>query len=112
MDLIKVANLAVRFGLELSALIAFGAWGYSVGGGWAVKVGLAVGVPVTAGVIWGTFVSPRAAVPASGMVHILLQVLIFGAAVVALVQLGHRLPAGVFGLVAVANAALMIAWHQ
>jgi hypothetical protein len=110
--LIKVANLAVRFVLELSALIVLGAWEYSVGGGWAAKVGLAVGVPVAAAVIWGTFVSPRAAVPVPGTVQILLQVLIFGAAAVALVQLGHRLPSGVFGLVAVGNAALMAAWHQ
>ncbi len=112
MDIIKDTNLAVRFVLELSALIALGAWGYSVGGGWAAKVGLAVGVPVAAAVIWGTFVSPRAAAPVPGTVHILLQVLISGAAAVALVQLGHRLPAGVFGLIAVANAALMAAWHQ
>jgi hypothetical protein len=58
MDLIKDTNLAVRFVLELSALIALGAWEYSVGGGWAAKVGLAVGVPVATAVIWGTFVSP------------------------------------------------------
>jgi hypothetical protein len=111
MDIVKDMNLAIRFLLELGALTALGVWGYRIGGG-VVKVGLAAGLPLAAAVIWGTFVSPNAAVPVPAAVHLLLQVAIFGAAATTLLQLGHRLPAGVFGLVAIANAALMAVWHQ
>ena len=112
MDPIKDANLAVRFLLELAALAALAWWGYRTGGGPLAKVGIAAGIPLAAAVVWGAFVAPKAAVPVPGAARLLLQIAVFAAAAVALARLGHRTPAAVFGLVAVANAALMTAWRQ
>ncbi len=40
LELIKGANLALRFLLELCALGALGYWGFKTGGGLAAKIGL------------------------------------------------------------------------
>jgi hypothetical protein len=112
MDLIRALNLGLRFLLELAALAILGWWGYRTGEGSLAKLGLAVGLPLVAGAVWGLFVAPKAALPVPGPVRLLLQIAIFGAATAALVGLGHRTPAVLFGLVAVANAALMAVWDQ
>jgi hypothetical protein len=60
MELIKGANLLLRFLLELFALGALGYWGLKTGSATITKVVLGCGAPVVAAVLWGTFVSPRA----------------------------------------------------
>jgi hypothetical protein len=47
-------NLAVRFLLELSSLIAIGMWGWRQTDSW-LRFVLAIGLPIIAAVIWGTF---------------------------------------------------------
>src|SRR6188768_799962 len=74
MEIAKIANLAVRFGLELAALAAMGYWGFRVGEGWVASVALGLGVPLIAALAWGIFVSPRATVPVSPPLHLALQV--------------------------------------
>jgi len=59
LELIKGANLALRFLLELCALGALGYWGFKTGGGAIGKITLGVGAPLVAAVVWGTFLSPR-----------------------------------------------------
>jgi hypothetical protein len=51
-------NLAIRFLLELSALVTMGVWGWRQGQGW-LRVVLALGIPLIAAVIWGTFAVPN-----------------------------------------------------
>ena len=46
--MIKSANLALRFLLELCALVAFGYWGFQTGQGLLLKIGLGIGVPLVA----------------------------------------------------------------
>jgi hypothetical protein len=60
LELIKGATLALRFLLELCALGALGYWGFKTGGGALAKVGLGLGVPLVAAVVWGTFVAQGA----------------------------------------------------
>lgn len=55
MELIKGANLLLRFVLELFALGALGYWGLKTGSGIITKVVLGVGAPLAAAVVWGTF---------------------------------------------------------
>ena len=112
MDLIKDSNLALRFLLELVALGALGYWGYQTGSGPVNKIALAIGAPLVAATIWGLFVAPKATFAVPGGVHLLLQVVVFGVAVVALIRTGHDVPATALGAVAVANAALMAVWNQ
>ena len=83
-------NLAVRFILELSALIAIGYWGWTTGDGW-LRFGLAIGLPVIAAMLWGTFTVPddpsrsgKAPVPVPGIVRLALELGLFAFAVWAL----------------------------
>jgi hypothetical protein len=42
---------------------ALGYWGFKTCGGTIAKMGLGIGAPLVAAVVWGAFVSPRAPVP-------------------------------------------------
>lgn len=86
-------NLALRFGLEVAALVALGLAGWKLGVG-ATHWILAVGFPVTAAVAWTTFNvagdpsrSGRSPVEVSGWVRLGLElvVLIGGASAIWLV---------------------------
>jgi len=112
LEVIKGANLALRFLLELCALGALGYWGFKTGGGLIAKIGLGIGAPLVTAVVWGTFVSPQAPVELPGLLVLALQVLVFGSATTALVATGHRTLALVFVVIIVINAILMYAWGQ
>jgi hypothetical protein len=112
LELIKGANLLLRFLLELFALGALGYWGFKIGNGTIAKIGLGVGTPLVAAVVWGAFLSPRAAIALHGFLVLVLQALVFGSAAAGLVVTGHRTLAFVFMAVAVINALLMYAWGQ
>jgi hypothetical protein len=111
-ELIKGANLALRFLLELCALGALGYWGFWMGSGLMAKIALGIGAPLVAAVVWGTFVSPQAPVQLPGLLALIFQVLIFGSAAAALVATGHRTLALAFAVVVVVNAVLMYVWGQ
>jgi hypothetical protein len=112
MTAFKAANLAVRFLLELCALAALGYWGVQAGQSTWARVGLGIGAPLVAAVVWGTFISPRAAIPVSLPVRLLLELIVFGAAVVALASAGQRTLAWVLALVVVINEVLLSVWKQ
>ena len=50
-------NLAVRFLLEVAALLSMGIWGWRYGEGW-VRLVLAALIPIAAAALWGTFSVP------------------------------------------------------
>jgi Protein of unknown function (DUF2568) len=112
LELIKGANLALRFLLELCALVALGYWGFRTGSGAITKVALGIGAPLVAAVVWGVFVAPRAPLEPPGVVVLLLQVLVFGSAVAGLAATGYRTLALGFAVVVVINAILMYVWGQ
>jgi hypothetical protein len=90
LELIKVINLALRFLLELCALVALGYWGFKTGSRAITKIGLGIGAPLLVAVVWGTFLSPQALVQLPELLVLILQVLVFGSAAAALVATGHR----------------------
>ena len=110
--MIKGANLLLRFVLELCALGALGYWGFKTGSGLVAKIGLGIGAPLLAAVVWGVFVSPQAPVQLPGLLVLLLQVLVFGAAATGLVATGHLGLAALFVAIVVVNAVLMYVWGQ
>ena len=110
--MIEGSNLILCFLLELFALGALGYRGFKSGGGAVAKVGLGIGAPLVAAVVWGVFLLPRAAVPLPGFLVLMLQAVVFGAAAAGLLATGHRTLALVFGAIVVINAVLMYAWGQ
>jgi hypothetical protein len=112
LELIKGVNLALRFLLELCALVALGYWGFKTGSAAIAKVALGIGLPLVAAVVWGVFVAPRAPVALPGFVVLPLQVVVFGSAAAGLVATGHRTLALAFGVLVVINAILMYVWGQ
>ena len=107
----KSANLLVRFLLELFALGALGYWGFASGESSLAKVLLGIGAPVLAAVVWGLFVSPKAAVPLDMPLRLLPEALVFGSAAAALLATEHPALTVGFAVVAVANRLLVILWE-
>ena len=111
MKSLKYANLALRFILELCALVAISYWGFKTGSGWLVKTALGVGIPLLVAFAWGTFRVPndpgKAPVPVPGPVRLLLELAVFGLAVAGLAAAGRTSLAWALGLVVLINYALL-----
>jgi hypothetical protein len=91
-------QLVIRFALEIAAQIAIGMWGYSIAG-WP----LAIGLPVIAAGLWGTFAvvgdpsrSGRAPVKVPGAVRLGIELAVFLGGAAALAALGQWLPFGFY----------------
>jgi hypothetical protein len=102
---VRAANDVLRFGLELAMLAAVSYWGFSqFDGVVAVLVGL--GAPLLIAVIWGTFMSPKAARPVRDPVRVVMEVLLFGSGVGALAAAGRPTLAIVLGALVVLHLGL------
>ena len=110
MTAVKSANLALRFLLELGALVAFGYWGFHTGGSTPAKVALGIGAPLLVAVVWGVFVAPRAVVTLPPLAKFLLGLIVLLLAAAALVAAGHPAWGLAFGVVAAVNAVLDFIW--
>jgi Protein of unknown function (DUF2568) len=102
-------NLVLRFVLEMLGLYALGYWGWTQHSG-VLKFLLAIGLPLLAAVLWGTFRVPndpgKAPVPVTGIVRLLLEAAYFGAATWALFAAGQERWATIFGIVVLVHYAL------
>jgi hypothetical protein len=102
----RSAVLALRFAVEL-ATIAVLAWaGASAGGGLAVRIALAIGLPVVLMVFWGQLMAPRARRRLADPGRLVAELIIFVAAAAGLAVSGHPLAAASYGIAAVGTAAL------
>ena len=112
-------NLALRFLLEIAALVAIGYWGLSQhAGAWRFIIGL--GGPLLAAVLWGTFAVPddpsrtgKAPVPVPGILRLVLELALFGFAAWALYDAGSPVLALGLAVITVFHYALSydrIAW--
>jgi Protein of unknown function (DUF2568) len=106
MDVVKGVVLVLRFGLELTALAALAYWGFQNGGSTVVKIVLGLGAPILAAVIWGLFVSPKAAVESQAL-RIVFEIAVFVAAVLALADAGRTVLAVAFAVVALVDGVLV-----
>jgi hypothetical protein len=112
MEVIKTSNVALRFLLELGTLAALGYWGFQAGKGLLAKVGLGIGVPVLAVVVWGALGAPGSPWQLHDPWHLVLEAILFGGAALALFVAGQRVPGVAFALVFVLNRVLMYTWGQ
>lgn len=102
-----VAIGLLRFALELGAVVVVGVWGWQASSDDVTRIVLAVGAPLLIAVLWGQFVAPRAPRYLERGGRLAVEVGVFGAAVLALVGLGHPHAAGMFALLTAANTALV-----
>ncbi|MGE5184093.1 MAG: YrdB family protein [Acidobacteriota bacterium] len=91
--------MTLRFACELAALGALGWWGVSTGGAPLAIVG-----PVAAGVLWGTWVAPKARHRLRDPARFAVESIVWVAAVAALVSERQLVAAIVLGVVALATA--------
>lgn len=97
-------NLALRFILEIMALVSLGIFGYRLLDGALGVIG-AVLLPLCFAVAWGVFAvrgdpsrSGKTVVPTPGPVRLVLELFLFSLSVVALIMSGYALIALIFGV--------------
>jgi len=119
MKSIRPLNLALRFFLELAALASFGIWGYHQSET-GLRIVMAVLLPAGFAVLWGVFAvkgdpsrSGKTIVQTPGVVRLLLELALFGAATWMMQDLDYPRMGLMFGIVIVLHYVLSfdrIAW--
>ncbi|HWH18907.1 MAG TPA: YrdB family protein [Solirubrobacterales bacterium] len=109
--MIKPANLALKFLLELAAFAAFAVWGADAGSG-ASAVILAIAAPLVAVLLWGRFAAPRSARRLPRSARIPFELGVFLLAALALLAAGHIVTAAVFAALVALNALGLTAFDQ
>ncbi len=112
LEIIQNANQALRFLLELCALIAYAFSGWQLGNGTVYKVALAVGLPIIAALVWGLFGAPAASRRLQDPFRLVLEILVFGGAVLALARAGYPSLAIAYAVIFSINRILMYVWGQ
>ena len=109
---LKNVNAALSFLLELCVLVALGYWGFRTGQGTIAKIGLGIGAPAVAVVVWGLFGAPNSARQLYDPWRFILYVVFFGSAAMALFAAGQRVLGVAFALVFILNCTLIYALGQ
>ena len=105
-------NLAVRFALELCALLILGLWGWRQRDD-GFRIVIAVAIPLFCAALWGTFAvandptrSGSAPVAVPGVVRLALEAGFFGLAAWALHDMGFATLTAIFGTAVVLHYLL------
>jgi Protein of unknown function (DUF2568) len=109
--ILKSANLALKFLLELAALASFAIWGADSESG-ALAVAHAFLAPLIVALLWGSFAAPRSGHRLPRATRIPFELTVFALAVVALLTVGHTAWAIVLAVVTAINAAVLTALDQ
>lgn len=112
MAVLQVANLAIRFLLEMCALVALGYFGFRIGHGPVARFIIGLGAPLLAATVWALFVAPNASIAAPDAVRFALELAVLGSAAAALYRSGQPKQAIAFALIATVNRILMTIWGQ
>jgi hypothetical protein len=99
-------NLAIRFALEVAAIISFAIWGLKLLDSW-VSIILAILLPLIFALLWGVFAVPndpsrsgKTVVVTPGLIRLVLELVLFGAAVWMLFDLEYLKLGWIFSSVA------------
>ena len=101
-------QLAIRFLLELAALVAAGVVGASVGSPPFGLVG-GVGLALVFAVVWGQFLAPRARFPQPATFRLVVGTLVMEAAALGLVAVGSATAGAILAAMILANAVALAA---
>ena len=112
MNALKSINLAVRFLLEICVLISVGYWGFNAGTGWFPRILLGIGAPLLIAVIWSMFGAPKAPYHLTGFMMFVLELVVFGSGVAALLATKNYPLARDFTVIVIINRTLMLIWRQ
>ncbi len=112
MNVLKAANLALSFFLELCLVVAYGLWGFATGSDLITKLALGIGVPAAVIVVWSIFLAPASKRRLTGIPHWILEIALFALSMVAL-YLADRAALSIgFAVLYVINVVLRLAWRQ
>lgn len=107
----KSANLALRFGLELAMLAAFGFWGFAVYDAiWFWIAGF--GAPLVIATIWGMWIAPKATRRLPDPTRLGIEIVLFTIAALCLATAGAPGYGLAFAALEAANLALLVLWRQ
>ena len=91
-------NLAIRFALEVTAIVSFSVWGLKLLDSW-VSIILAILLPLIFALLWGVFAVPndpsrsgKTVVVTPGPIRLVLELVLFGAAAWMLFDLDFQKP--------------------
>lgn len=110
--MIKTLNIGLRFLLELCLLVIFGYWGFKVGNNLTAKILLGLGAPFLVAIIWGAFLAPKSSMRLHLPWSLVVELLIWGLAMVALFGVDKVNLAFALGALYVVNKVLMLVWKQ
>ena len=95
------------FILEIAMLVSFMYWGFHLDTSLFVKILFGVGTPILVAIIWGTFIAPKASIPVTVPIRVLLQIILFSLAAVALYFSEKATLAIIFGTIVLIEMILM-----
>jgi hypothetical protein len=105
-SIVKTANLALSFLLELCLLAAFAYWGIHTGETSTSKALLGAGAPLLTAIFWGIFMAPRASMRVGNPLYLIFKVVLFGLAVFALSAAGRSTLAWALGVLFLINTLI------
>ncbi len=112
MDVLKSGNVLLRLALELCALAALAYWGATTTLRLPGRIALAIAVPVVVAGVWFLVVAPNARIDLGPVFRLVVEVIIFAAAVAALAVRHQLLLAVLLALLYLLNRVLMAIWRQ
>ena len=105
-------NLVFRFILELVVLAALAVWGFGASTELVVQLALGLGAPAIVIVVWAMFVSPKATRRLEDPARLVLEVVVFGAGVVALIAANLLVLGTLLAVAAAISLGLILVWDQ
>ena len=105
-------NLLFRFVLELVVLVALFGWGVNVSDMLIIGILLGIGAPAIAVTVWGLFVAPKASRRLPDPQRLAVEIVVFGAGVLAFLATGRWLLGLLLAAAAALSLGLMWYWGQ
>jgi hypothetical protein len=81
---VRAVSLALRFLLEIIALVVLGAWGLGLDAPLPVRLGAAAGAVLSFAVIWGLLIAPKARWRIRDPAKVVLEIALFAVAALCL----------------------------